>query len=405
MAAAKLETTPEVMTDPVFTKYCMAGDIANRVMLFVIGNCKAGKPVLELSIEGDKLILEETDKIFRKEKSLKKGIAFPTSLSVNHCACNYNPSPDSDKGINLKDGDVVKIDLGVHIDGYIATIAHTIVVGISPENKVSGRKADVILAAFYASEILQRLIKPGGQNFNITEKITLSASEFNTLPIEGIISHDMEQNRMLGEKRIIQNPGEALRKEYKKCSFVENEVYNVDVLFTTGEGKLKQSDMKPTIFRRTESAYKLKLQTARVFTNEVTTKFGNMPFTMRAIEDLKSARMGVTECVNHQVMEPYDVMFDKEGEFVAQFKYTVILRPSGNYKITGIPFDCSLYESEFSIKNEELVGYLSQSTSGKKNKKKKKGKTNEIGSEKEEKNSEISQGDDKQTIESSNSTK
>ena len=187
---------------------------------------------------------------------------------------------------------------------------------------------------------------------------------------------------MLGDKRIIQNPGEALRKEYKKCNFAENEVYNVDVLFTTGEGKLKQSDLKPTIYRRTESTYKLKLQTARVFTNEVTTKFGNMPFTMRAIEDIKSARMGVTECVNHQVMEPYEVMYDKEGEFIAQFKYTVILRPSGNYKITGVPFDSSLYQSEFSIKKEELVGLLSQTI--KKSKKKKKAKTN--GGEKTEGN-------------------
>ena len=241
---------------------------------------------------------------------------------------------------------------------------------------MSGRKADVILAAYYTSEILQRLIKPGGHNLNVTDIITQCASEFNTIPIDGIISHDMEQNRMLGEKRIIQNPGEALRKEYKKCSFAENEVYNVDVLFTTGEGKLKQSEFKPTIYRRTESTYKLKLQTARIFTNEVTTKFGNMPFTMRAIEDLKSARMGVTECVNHQVMEAYEVMYDKEGEFIAQFKYTVMLRPSGNYKITGIPFDCSMYESDYSIKKEDLASLLAQSIS-KKGKKKKKAKTNE----------------------------
>ena len=101
MASAKLNASPETITDPIFTKYCMAGDIANRVMLFVIGRCKPDKPVLELSIEGDALIVEETDKVYRKEKGLKKGIAFPTSLSVNHCACNYNPSPDSDKVTKL----------------------------------------------------------------------------------------------------------------------------------------------------------------------------------------------------------------------------------------------------------------------------------------------------------------
>ena len=66
-------------------------------MLFVIGKCKPDTPVLDLSIAGDALIMEETEKIYRKKRGLKKGIAFPTSLSVNHCACNYNPSPDSDK--------------------------------------------------------------------------------------------------------------------------------------------------------------------------------------------------------------------------------------------------------------------------------------------------------------------
>ena len=97
MATAKPESNPDPITDPVFTKYCMAGDIANRVLLFVIEKCVPEKPVLELSIEGDAMILEETGKIFRKEKSVKKGIAFPTSLSINNCACNYNPTPDTDK--------------------------------------------------------------------------------------------------------------------------------------------------------------------------------------------------------------------------------------------------------------------------------------------------------------------
>ena len=94
MASAKPQSTVEPMSDPVFTKYCMAGDIANRVLQFVIENCRAEKYVLDLCKAGDAMILEETGKIFKKEKGLKKGIAFPTSLSVNHCACNYNPFPD-----------------------------------------------------------------------------------------------------------------------------------------------------------------------------------------------------------------------------------------------------------------------------------------------------------------------
>lgn len=52
-------------------------------------------------------------------------------------------------------------DLGAHVDGFIAVVAHTIVIGSSAENKVTGRKADVVLAAHYASQAALRLLKPG----------------------------------------------------------------------------------------------------------------------------------------------------------------------------------------------------------------------------------------------------
>lgn len=51
-------------------------------------------------------------------------------------------------------------DLGAHVDGFIAVVAHTIVIG-SLEKKVTGRKADVVLAAHYASQAALRLLKPG----------------------------------------------------------------------------------------------------------------------------------------------------------------------------------------------------------------------------------------------------
>jgi len=51
-------------------------------------------------------------------------------------------------------------DLGAHVDGFIAVVAHTIVIG-SLEKKVTGKKADVVLAAHYASQAALRLLKPG----------------------------------------------------------------------------------------------------------------------------------------------------------------------------------------------------------------------------------------------------
>lgn len=59
---------------------------------------------------------------------MDKGVAFPTCVSVNECVCHNSPLP-SEPQEPIKEGDVVKVDLGVHIDGYVAVVAHTVVAG------------------------------------------------------------------------------------------------------------------------------------------------------------------------------------------------------------------------------------------------------------------------------------
>lgn len=66
---------------------------------------------------------------------MKKGLAFPTCISINNCVCHFSPLR-SEPDVKLADGDVVKVDLGVHIDGFIAVGAHTHVVGASKDKKV-----------------------------------------------------------------------------------------------------------------------------------------------------------------------------------------------------------------------------------------------------------------------------
>lgn len=129
-------------------------------------------------------------------------------------------------------------DLGAHIDGFIAVVAHTLVVGASADNKVKGRKADVILAAHYAAETALRLVRPGSENNAVTEAIQKVGDSFKCKPISGMLSHQLKQFRIDGEKSIIQNPTEAQKKDHEKCEFDVNEVYAIDVLISTGEGKV-----------------------------------------------------------------------------------------------------------------------------------------------------------------------
>jgi len=113
------------------------------------------------------------------------------------------------------------------------------------------------------------------------------------------------------------------------------------------------------------------MKASRAFFSEVEKKFGTMAFTLRSFEDEKRARMGVVECVTHKLVEPFNVLYEREGEFVAQSKFTVLLMPSKSHRITGLPVDLSLYESEYKITDPSIISILS---TGSKTNKKKKGK-------------------------------
>lgn len=125
------------------------------------------------------------------------------------------------------------------------------------------------------------------------------------------------------------------------------------------------------MYKRTDEVYQLKMKASRAFFSEVDRKFGPMPFTLRALEDEKKARMGVVECVNHKLLEPFNVLYEKDGELVAQFKFTVLLMPTGSHRITGLPFDASLYESEHKIEDENIKSLLERSALPKSKRKKK----------------------------------
>lgn len=359
-----------ISQDLVVTKYKMAAEITNAALKLVADKCVIGAKVVELCDAGDKYLLEETTKVFKKEKDMKKGIAFPTCLSINNCICHYSPLNEVNR--ELQDGDMVKIDLGCHIDGFCAVAATTLIVGATKENPVKGRKADVIVAAYNAAEIALRLVKPGNENVQVTEAITSVATDYKCKPIEGMLSHQLKQHIIDGEKTIILNPSEAQKKEQEKCEFEVYEVYGVDILVSTGEGKGREMDTRCTVYKKKDTNYNLKMKASRQFISEVEKKFTNMPFSLRMFEDEKKAKMGVVECAKHDLVESFNVLFEREGEYVAQFKFTLLLMPNGPMKITGLPFDTDLYQSEYSVEKAELKELLTQSVSKKAAKKKKK---------------------------------
>ena len=115
------------------------------------------------------------------------GIAFPTAISPNNTVAHLSPiASEPEAEIVLKAGDVVKISLGAHIDGFAGVLADTIVI---PEEGagdiVTGRKADVLMAAWLASEAAIRLVKPGNKNYAVTDAVAKIADAFGCKPLEG----------------------------------------------------------------------------------------------------------------------------------------------------------------------------------------------------------------------------
>ncbi|XP_077465310.1 proliferation-associated protein 2G4-like [Stigmatopora argus] len=368
------EEKPEqtVADDLVVTKYKMGAEIANQALKMVVEAAMAGVPVISLCDKGDAFIMSETGKIFKKEKEMKKGIAFPTCVSVNNCVCHHSPLK-SDPDVVLKDGDLVKVDLGVHVDGFIANVAHSFVVGVTKEKPLTGRKADVMIAAHMCAEAALRLVKPGNQNTQVTEALNKIAKSFKCSPIEGLLSHQLKQHVIDGEKTIIQNPSDQQRKDHEKAEFEVHEVYAVDVLISTGEGKAKDGGLRTTVYKRDPNkVYGLKMKTSRNFFSEMERRFDKMAFTLRAFEDEGKARLGVVECAKHELLQPFNVLQEKEGEFVAQFKFTVLLMSNGPLRITNSLYEPELYKSEHQVEDKDLKALIQSSASRKAQKKKKK---------------------------------
>jgi len=365
------ETSNDLSNADIVTKYRTAGDIVNKVLVAVCAAVKPGARAVDLCALGDGGVDEAMGKIYNQKKDgkkVEKGSAFPCCISVNNCVGHYSPLLSEDKVV-LAEGDLVKIDMGVHVDGYVAVVAHTVLCTAEDGGSVSGRKADVVMAAWTASEAAQRMLKDGASNNEITATIAKVAESFKCVPVEGVLSHQMKKHVIDANKTIINKA--TTEQQVAEAKLAKNDVFAMDIVMSTGEGKPKQGEDRTTVFKRNiEEKYSLKMKASRAFFSEVNQRFPTMPFTLRAGADEKAWRLGVSECVKHDLFIEYPVLYEKPDEFVAQYKFTALLLPSGNTaRITAGPPVAAT--SENAVTDEALLELLAISTEKKKKDKKK----------------------------------
>lgn len=225
--------------------------------------------------------------------------------------------------------------MGVQIDGFISQAATTVIVG-SGETATTGKPADVICAAYYGAQIAHRLIKAGGKNTEVTEALAKVAAVFKCHPVEGVLTHQVKRYVIDGAQVVLNKATDDQQAE--EFEFATGEVYAVDIVMSSGEGRTREGDARTTVYKRAmDVQYQLKMKAARALFTEANKRFNSMPFSLRSISDEKTARLGIGEMATHHLVDPLPVLYEKAGEYVAQIKFTVMLLGEGQERLSDFP--------------------------------------------------------------------
>lgn len=250
-------------------------------------------------------------------------------------------SEAEEAAIALKAGEVVKIQLGAQIDGLGTIVCDSIIVPSKDggEEVVTGREADLMVATYYANELLLRLMVPPGLLASGTEEekkkaaaekpptqakisalLEKVAKTYGCNIVENTTSWLFERNEIEGPKKIILSPGGGVRGE---GSAELHDVWGVEVGLSLGSGKVKDFPNRATLHRRTATTYQLKRPSSRSTLSEIVKKFGTFPFSLRQLDDEKAGKVGVIECVRGGVVRQYEPAGDADGEPVSRLLSTV----------------------------------------------------------------------------------
>lgn len=233
---------------------------------------------------------------------------------------------------------------------------------------MSGRPADLLACANYCFEAALRLIRPGKHIRDVSEPLQKIAESFGCTLVEGVMTHNMKQFVIDGNKCVLNRP--ALDQRVDDAAFEENEVYAIDIVVSTGgvqtkarpddacastrplscsslthapyagDGKARVVDEKQTtVFKRALNVeYSLKMKSSRTILSDVDKKYPCMPFPLRKLLAAStSSKFGLVECLQHGLLHAYPVLWEKDGELVAHIKSTVLLMRNGSDRITTSP--------------------------------------------------------------------
>ena len=294
-----------VVPEEELQKYQCAGKIAREVREEIQKTVKEGMSIIDICEKAEGLTREKGGKP-----------AFPCNVSINDIAAHYT-SPPNDKQ-TIPERSIVKVDIGVHVDGYIADTATSIC--FNPEY------ADMVNTAEEALAQAVELLRSGLSITRFGSQIQKTIKKRGYKPISNLTGHLI--------RRYIIHAGKSLPNVFNLSAsrIKEGEIYGVEpfVTVTNATGRVDNIAEK-YIFRYSKNK-SLKNPYAKQILSYIKKNFLTLPFTERWLSKIVPAnnyKSAFSELLASKAVIGYPVFVEASRKPVAQAEYTVLIEKDG----------------------------------------------------------------------------
>ncbi len=290
------------MDESVRQKLRLAGKVAAEARTLGVSLCKEGASLLDIA-----------ERIERHMRSHGAPPAFPTCLSIDHIAAHY--SPVHDDRLTLKRGNVVKLDLGAQVDGYIADTA--VSVEIATRNWT-----ELIKASEQALETAIEVCRPKTPTRLIGAAIERAIESYGFKPISNLTGHTIERYNLHAGKSVPNVGGVG-------DEVVESgDTLAIEPFSTNGAGKVE--GRKSGNIYRLLSTREIAPQPLNDFLRQIHEHFKTLPFSERwayALDAKAPAHLG--RLLRAGRIMTYESLVDVGRGIVAQTEHTMIVDGGG----------------------------------------------------------------------------
>lgn len=292
------------LTEADYAKWRKAGEISAAAIELGRMIIREGAPLFDVA--------EQIEDFMRQNGAEP---AFPTNLSRNEVAAHYTPAT-ADKALTFQKGDVVKLDLGAHMDGFIADTAVTIEVGTTKWSKL-------IEASRRALEEAIAIMGPNSNLSTVGGVIEEIITGYGYKPIRNLTGHLIERN-VLHAGISVPNVNQRITQRPRI-----GQVFAIEPFATDGEGHVVSGPTGNIYhFQRDRPQ---RLPDARRLLQTIGTKYPHMPFAERWLaRDVKErTQTSIQLLLKSVAIKSYPQLIEGAKGMVAQHEHTVLITEDG----------------------------------------------------------------------------